>query len=307
MRRLEVSIAASFAVGSTGMSTSTSTHTLASSLRHLATIAAPLMLAALQTACPGDPPTFPDPFDAAVECSAENLCPTGEVCLTGRCFATCTPTSCGPSEVCGPAGACVPSFDGGPRDAGPVDAPIAMRPDAPLNCTVACDDPFMPVCRVGACVECELGVDCVGAFAPTCDLGLGVCVDASPAICAACNTEADCAAGDVCLTRRDGDEPYERVCVTPCGAGGTCASGFTCETGNCVPVGGATCTSYRLAAATIPSECTDVSECTPLGANIFGVVANARCNAGTCELTCTTAAQCPAPFTTCSVAGICTR
>ena len=89
--------------------------------------------------------------------------------------------------------------------------------------------------------------------------------------------------------------------------GGTCASGFTCDAGNCVPVGGATCTSYRLAAALNPTECTGVSECTPLGADIFGVVANARCNVGTCELTCTTAAQCPAPFTTCSVAGICAR
>lgn len=265
-------------------------------------LSAPALLA-LQTGCPGDPPVFPGPpVDAGIECSEDVPCPSGQVCLSGQCFASCTATSCGPNETCGATGACIPRP---PVDAGPPDAYLA--PDASLACSLDCESisPTEPVCRFNACVECQIAVDCVGALGPLCDLGGGVCTEQDRSVCAPCDTDENCPAGGVCLTRAVSGVDYERVCVLPCDAAGACTAGFACQAGNCVPSGGATCTSYR-AAREVPVSCLDVSDCVPLGAEILGVTGTARCEEGTCVIGCTGASQCPAALglTTCTD-GIC--
>lgn len=288
------------------MRMSSSTPTLM--LRRLWMLSAPFALTALQTACPGDPPVFPDPpVDAGIECSEEVTCPTGQVCLSGHCFASCTATSCGPNEMCGAMGACIPRP---PVDAGPPDA--FLPPDASLVCTRNCEEeePFTPVCRFNLCFECQIAVDCAASSAgPVCNLGGGACTMQARAVCAPCDTDANCPAGNTCLSREVSGQAFERVCVAPCGAGGACEGGFVCETGNCVPAAGATCTGYHAAASTpMPQACLDASDCAPVGASILGIADNTQCNDGVCQLACTAPSQCPTAlgFTTCA-AGVCAR
>ena len=283
-----------------------SSSTFSSLLRRLWVVSLPLALTALQTACPGDPPVFPDPpVDAGIECSDDEgpMCPMGQVCLSGRCFTACTPTSCGPLEMCGPSGACVPRP---PVDAGPPDA--STPPDAFLLCDLLCEG-FEPICRFNACVQCERAPDCMEAplDIPVCDLGGGVCVEQARALCAPCDADENCAMGATCVTRSVGSQAYERVCLTPCGPMG-CTAGFTCSSGQCVPSGTATCTAYRAAATMVPTECADATDCSPYGSTILGVSENARCNGGACQIACMTPTDCPAALgLTACTGGVCRR
>lgn len=184
-------------------------------------------------------------------------CPAGEICVQGRCYASCTEDSdCGPREVCGSNGACQrgdgPEPDGGPppMDAGPSDPCDTVTCDPGLVChplsheCVDCTEDF--VTMIGADGNCGIGVT------PVCDIANGTCHAITPAPCAPCNFAEQCATMDMtfigmCVVR-DVMDWREQVClqvcdgVTPCPAGLACSAGGFCE-----PPLGLSCTTWRRA------------------------------------------------------------
>lgn len=243
-------------------------------------------------------PTFPSiEGDAGIECGEDRACGSGEVCLEGHCYAECDPGDCGPLEVC-IEGICVdPSavdagpFDAGPRDAGPPDA------GPPDPCVEAACSGETPLCRAGVCLQCdETSRDLCGGATTVCDVAYGSCVAYAPAVCAACNNDADCGGAGTCVTRGGATEPTERVCLPSCTAG--CPQGFTCGTGDvCVPLLGVSCTQYR--AGINHQGCATEADCAPVGATVDTGLFNGSCVVNVCRIPCGSSSDCPVEVPTC--------
>jgi hypothetical protein len=226
------------------------------------------MIAVLLAACGSDPPSFPDrTFDTGLECSegavdgGQDLgpCPSGQVCLAGRCYDECSGNAeCASTEMC-EEGRCIPRTtprpDGGPMDTGPPD---------PCD-GVTCEGTEMCHPVGGVCVEC-LGMTCA-ASAPICDLAYGTCTAFDPRECAPCNIDDDCVDpttmddfGD-CVMR---ESYFEKVCLQPCSDTTDCLPGLDCgPDGHCAPRVGS-CAGYVASLDSKP--CTMDEDCVPLGA-----------------------------------------
>lgn len=269
--------------------------------------------ALLLIACSSDPPTFPPlEYDAGLECSSDTggsdaggdasgstaadlgPCPTGEVCLQGRCYAACMgDAQCSAMEMC-IDGTCVPRTgptpDTGPMDSGPTDPCDA----------VDCTDPEVCHPEGVLCVEC-LGAGACAAGAPICDLAYGSCSTFSPRECAPCNVDGDCVGpGSVgfgeCQMRTGA---FERVCVKACTDASECEPGLDCGSdGRCAPRVGS-CTGFI--AAVDGKRCLADSECVPLGstpaagqcAGIAEVADGGMPMPGTCRQPCGIPSDCP--------------
>ncbi len=242
-------------------------------------------------------PSFPPlPVDAGIECDDANLCPSGQTCLQGICYAACDAThACGALESCS-SGVCVRRVGdaGPPRDAAPSDTPVDPCIAA------ACASPT-PICRDGLCVECQAASDCGGAF-PICDLGRARCVAFDPDYCGPCNSDLDCStAGGTSFgscTERMEPGPVERVCLPACDASTPCPNGFRCEEPRCVPTT-ESCTGYF--GGVRSRTCADDSECAQIGATVdTGLITGACSDDGAgpvCHYACGLPTDCPAPFT----------
>lgn len=232
--------------------------------------------------CDGSPPPPPRPDpDEARECYPPGMdagtddggvagCRPGELCLEGRCYASCREDAdCGPREMCAPSGACIrATSDAGVRDAGPPDPCDAVECTAPLVC-----HPLS-----GTCVECNEDTisapmgepgHCSPEVAPICDIANGRCVATAPAQCAPCLSDAGCTTSDGFMGRcisREVMGIHERVCMSACTAEGTCPAGLTCDADTmlCVPPIGLPCTNWL--AGTRSQGCLSDVECGPLGA-----------------------------------------
>lgn len=260
-------------------------------------------------ACGGTPTFPPLEVDAGLECSDDDPCAEGQVCLDRRCYRACSgPSSCGPLEVCAPSGVCMRGTppDGGPLDAGASDAgpPDVGAPDPCAS--IECADPT-PVCRAGVCLQCEDARMCGGAV-PICDVGRGRCVSFAPEVCAACNTDLDCVdrggtSHGRCVERGGPSEPRERVCLPSCTDSSACPTGYRCDGRHCLPSGGASCTQVRAALSGQPCA-TDV-DCAPVGASAGSGLFEGSCVDMRCRIPCRTAADCPAGLTLCDATSFC--
>lgn len=265
----------------------------------LATSAAALALCACVSGCGPSVPTFPEyGLDAGIECDEHQSCPTGEVCIQGRCYDECTASSCGPGESC-VEGVCRGFSGDAGRDAGR-DAPPTDAPPDPCT-TAGCAAPT-PYCIAGTCVTCETQADC-GGLTPICDLARGNCVAVETAnpICAPCNNDFDCLGAGTC-TMLDGGSFRERVCLPPATAG--CPTGMTTMGSSCVPALGATCRNYLTARQRI--ACTTAADCAPLGAVSGEDFDPSICPAAVCLFPCGVAADCPPGLSACDASFYCT-
>lgn len=254
---------------------------------------APLLVGLLPLAACSNVPVFPQYGpDAAIECGEEGLsCPSGEVCLQGYCYASCTATSCGPRESC-VGGICVPLTGDAGTDAGR-DAPTPDVPPDPCE-GVTCDG-ATPFCSGGTCVPCTLTDEACGGATPICLVARNSCVAGTGTICQPCNDNFDCAGGATCEVL--GTVAVERVCLPPCGA---CPTGTTCVGAVCRPVSAASCFQYNafLAGATCAAD----ADCAPNGATVSEGLFNGSC-AGTCRFPCGLPTDCPSGV--CDASGFC--
>lgn len=225
-------------------------------------------------------PPRPDP-DEARECYPPGVdagsrdagiagCRPGELCLEGRCYASCTEDSeCGPRERCAPSGACIRSTEGdaGMRDAGPAD----------ICDGVVCAGTEVCHPLSGTCVQCNeetagaaagMPGHCSGV-APICDIANGACVMAGQAQCSPCISDAECAVPGgfmgLCITR-EVQGIRERVCMASPAADMSCPSGlsFDAGAGVCVPPIGMPCTNWMRGKNR--HMCLADTDCAPLGA-----------------------------------------
>ncbi len=219
---------------------------------------------------------------AGMDGGAPLTCPSGEVCVLGRCYAECSDDAeCGPRETCSSGGICVrrvgPAPDAGPGpDAGPL-----------FPCDgVMCADPEVCHPQSGQCGQCS--EDTVGAASgepgacaglqPVCDVANGRCVERLPAQCEPCNATEDCDSGGgafvgTCASR-EALGWREQVCLQTCDLATPCPNGLTCDGGSCVPIAGESCTTWR--AAVSRTACTADDDCNPAGsrgASVFFVSA----------------------------------
>lgn len=245
-----------------------------------------LVFVLLVPAC-SNVPTFPQfGDDAGIECGREGLeCPSGEVCLSGHCYASCTTTSCGPLESC-VSGICVPRTGDGGMDAGR-DAPMV---DAPDPCAGVTCDGATPYCRRGVCVPCTevMTEEQCGLGTPICQVSRNTCVGGTTgALCEPCNDAPDCTEGRLCVSI--GTTALERVCLPACAAG--CPTGTACDTGlgACRPVNNASC--LQLLASRAGTTCTTDDECAPFGATLDDGLFVGSC-AGTCRFPCGSGTDC---------------
>lgn len=245
-------------------------------------------------------PTFPAPErDGGQQCSDTEPCPSGQSCLQGICYTACDAThGCSAREMC-VAGVCVTRT----TDAGTVDVGMDGGPCALLTCTAP-----TALCRadVAQCVACDFADhDSCGGGTAVCDVGRGECTAFTPSICAACNSDADCATGMTCRTRGAPD-PAERVCLPDCDASGACpSSDFVCNGSSvCVPFA-SSCTAYR--AAVTHRSCTTDADCPQLGATVDDGLITGMCfddGAGGgpfCHVNCGLPSDCPPGFGTCAL------
>src|SRR6185437_12370638 len=139
----------------------------------------------------------------------DNLCPTGQTCVQGKCVGPCSDTEfpCGPPLVC-VNGLCV---------------------DQACE-TVVC--PADQICELGVCVDPCAGVTCKGTVCK-----LGVCIQSCS--CAPCPSGQVCAASGACvdtgcdtMTCGAGQVCSKGSCVDSC-AGAKCPGGATCSMGQC--------------------------------------------------------------------------
>jgi hypothetical protein len=256
------------------------------------------LLATLAVSGCSSVPTFPlPPRDSGVHCSDTESCPSGQVCLQGRCYAGCDAThGCGPREMCS-AGVCVAST----TDAGapPHDVGIDGGPCPMLDCMMP-----TPACRadLAMCVQCDATNDdmCGLATGPVCDVGRAACTSGAPAICAPCTRTADCPSGLSCVHRTSPDAD-ERVCLPGCLTAACSDQGFSCVSALCVPFA-SSCTAYRAAVARRP--CTSDTDCPQLGATIDNGLVTHMCfddgtmsDGMTCHAACGLSTDCPVGMT----------
>ena len=287
--------------------------------------------------CAPSVPTFPQfGLDAGIECDDRESCPTGEVCLQGRCYAACTGPSAGgldapvpdaplpdagaidaraadaagaPSTFCGPGETCVMgvcrgmSVDAGDagRDGGQDAPPLDTPPDPCVAAGCTAPTPYC-IAGTGTCVTCQSSAADCGGLTPICDLARGACVavDAVNAICAPCNNDFDCLGMGTC-TMLDGGTFRERVCLPPLTAG-VCPQGMTetgAPAGSCVPALGQTCRNFVTARQR--AACVIAADCIPLGALPFGDI----CPAAVCLFPCGTSTDCPTGLTVCDAMNYC--
>ncbi len=262
------------------------------------TSALPLLLI---VAC-GDVPTFPDPerdsgpatCGEAEDGGEVGMCPMGQVCIGGSCYAPCEDDDeCASSQVC-EEGVCV---EGDKPDAGP-PTPDAGTDSGPgdLCADVSCaDTPATPVCHPsGECVVCTTVTDC-GPAERICDLAYGTCgAFMAGRTCAPCSDTSDCEGTTVCTER---SSQRERVCLAPC-ADGTCPRGFSCRDDLCEPVIG-TCTTIRGMLENL--ECLEDIDCAPLGTTTRDNTCQGEDamlgTPGRCRSPCGDDAQCPPTYT----------
>ena len=161
----------------------------------------------------------------------DGLCPTGQVCVQGKCTGPCSPTEfpCGPPLVC-TNGLCVdPSCAGVTCKAGQLCQSG--------TCVGGCDGVVCPasqICELGVCVDPCKGVTCNGSVCV-----LGVCVQNCS--CQACPSGQICSAKGVCvdkgcdtMTCGAGEVCINGSCGDAC-AGAKCPGGAACHNGQCDP------------------------------------------------------------------------
>jgi MYXO-CTERM domain-containing protein len=161
----------------------------------------------------------------------DNLCPTGQTCVQGKCVGPCSDTEfpCGPPLVC-VNGLCVdPSCQN-------VTCPTGQICQNGV-CTGGCDGVVCPanqICELGICVDPCAGVTCKGTVCK-----LGVCIQSCS--CAPCPSGQVCAASGACvdtgcdtMTCGAGQICSKGSCVDSC-AGAKCPGGGTCQGGQCQP------------------------------------------------------------------------
>ncbi|MEM9070458.1 MAG: hypothetical protein AAGE52_18275 [Myxococcota bacterium] len=261
------------------------------------------LLLALSVGCGDSVPNLPDlPRDSSVECTASGtptdggtaqLCPSGEICLRGRCYAACDNNNqCGNRQICND-GVCVAGARG---DAG-VDAGFDAAPDPCEG--VVCEG--AEICHPsGECVQCLDRTSCDPAN-PICDLAFGVCQPFQPGlVCAPCGEDFDCDGDRTCQLLEEG----ERVCLAACSDEIPCARGFRCADDRCVPRLG-TCTALR--AGVNGRACRLDTDCVPLGVVPPPDICRGETvdTAGRCVQLCGTDEQCLDTFTCDVAAGNC--
>lgn len=212
-------------------------------------------------------------------------CPSGEVCVQGRCVSACEDDSdCGPREICND-GVC--ETGGGPRpDAGP--PPPDAGPADPCS-TVMCEDGLVCHPLSNECVECtEAQVMMIGepgncglGMTPVCDIANGTCHAFDASQCAPCNFAEQCETTDMtfvgaCVLREVMDW-REQVCLRACDADTPCPSGLVCSAdGFCEPPLGMSCTTWRRASTR--AMCLSDDDC-----NIAGAAGRSIYFTETCE------------------------
>jgi MYXO-CTERM domain-containing protein len=161
----------------------------------------------------------------------DGLCPTGEVCVQGKCIGPCSDTEfpCGPPLVC-MNGLCVdPTCVGVTCMAGQLCQSG--------TCVGGCDGvvcPINQICELGVCVDPCQGVTCNGSVCV-----LGVCVQNCS--CQACPKGQVCSATGACvddgcdtMTCGAGEVCTNGSCGDAC-AGAICPGGAACANGQCGP------------------------------------------------------------------------
>ncbi|MFT3923105.1 MAG: hypothetical protein QM778_11260 [Myxococcales bacterium] len=227
------------------------------------------------------------PQPVAPECTADKPCIEGRLCLSGRCYPACSSdVQCSSRERCvqsgGQRGVCVAQSD-------------ASAPEDP--CAGQVCGGTTPVCHptAGSCVACSADEHCAGAT-PVCDRGRGTCVASAVALCAACETAADCgAAGDAggpALSCVELGHPFEKVCLRgPCAQDADCPTAFEClpSLKVCIPRRGS-CTAYR--AAVLARTCSEDADCSALDV-APGAPESGICHLGHCAFGCVATPDCP--------------
>jgi MYXO-CTERM domain-containing protein len=161
----------------------------------------------------------------------DGLCPSGEVCMQGKCVGPCSPTEfpCDPPLVC-TNGLCVDQTCVG----------VPCKPGQICqsgSCVGGCDGVVCPasqICELGVCVDPCKGVTCNGSVCV-----LGVCVQNCS--CQACPQGQICSATGACvddgcdtMTCGTGEVCSNGSCGDAC-AGAKCPGGAGCHNGQCDP------------------------------------------------------------------------
>jgi MYXO-CTERM domain-containing protein len=161
----------------------------------------------------------------------EGLCPSGQVCMQGKCVGPCSDSEfpCDPPLVC-TNGLCID-----PSCAGVVCKPGQICQSG--TCVGGCDGVKCPAnqqCQLGVCVDPCAGVTCTGAVCVQ-----GVCVQSC--MCQPCGAGQVCTPSGACvdsgcdtITCGAGDVCSGGACVDGC-AGAICPGGATCHSGQCDP------------------------------------------------------------------------
>jgi hypothetical protein len=161
----------------------------------------------------------------------DGLCPTGQMCVQGKCIGPCSDSEfpCGPPLVC-VGGLCVdPSCVGVTCKAGQICQSG--------TCIGGCDGVICPAnqdCELGVCVDPCAGVTCKGAVCVQ-----GVCIQSC--MCQPCGAGKVCTASGACvdsgcdaITCGTGQVCSGGACVDGC-AGAKCPGGAACHDGQCDP------------------------------------------------------------------------
>ena len=161
----------------------------------------------------------------------DGLCPSGEVCMQGKCVGPCNDSEfpCDPPLVC-TNGLCVDQTCIG----------VPCKPGQICQsgtCVGGCDGVVCPasqICELGVCVDPCKGVTCNGSVCV-----LGVCVQNCS--CQACPKGQICSATGACvddgcdtMTCGAGEVCSNGTCGDAC-AGAKCPGGAACHSGQCDP------------------------------------------------------------------------
>jgi hypothetical protein len=230
-------------------------------------------------------PSFPRPEPDHPECgdrASGRTCPSGQVCLNARCYASCAMTSeCGPFETCS-MGVCT-------RDTRPRDAGVDAGPPCADDCAG-----MLMVCRAAtaSCVQCGLMGMANCNDSQVCDIAIGSCIAPNPVQCAACDFDTDCdmAMGFECETRHYDGGDLERVCLKRCTSAADCSTGFLCPAdGHCVPARNLSC--FQVNAVAAGAGCEMDAQCAPAGSTVRDVIAGS-CVGNICRQPCSLPGDC---------------